>query len=133
MNKSLLSKEIRSLIPLNSGMMIGNSKDIIKLTDLISTRFNCAGMFPYSQEQGLLNYLYLSGEINELGINIHLHSVDNGSLLSCPNHLPIGKYTQRINSNQLISVHHYLFMKGFKYKIKKNIILNVRLIIIFLD
>jgi hypothetical protein len=112
LNKSLLSPEIKDLIPLNSGMMIGNSKNIIKITELISTRFRCAGMFPNNAEQGLLNYLALSGELKELGFPIHTHNVFNSSLLSCPDLLPIENYTQQINSNNTIAVHHYQFIKS---------------------
>lgn len=107
LNNSLLSNEIKDLIPLNSGMMIGSSKNIIKITELISSRFICSGMFPNNAEQGLLNYLDLSGELKELGFPIIRHNIFTGSLLSCPDLLPIKNFSQQINSNHLIAVHHH--------------------------
>ena len=106
-NNTLLSNEIKDLIPLNSGLMIGTANNIIKLNDLISSRFLCSGMFPENAEQGLLNYLDLSGELKELDFPIHRHNLYNGSLLSCPDLLPIENYTQQINSDHIIAVHHY--------------------------
>ena len=93
-NNTLLSNEIKNLVPLNSGMMIGSSKNIIKISELISSRFICSGMFPHNAEQGLLNYLDLSGELKELGFPIHRHNIFTGSLISCPDLLPIENYTQ---------------------------------------
>jgi len=110
-NNTLLSNEIKDLIPLNSGLMIRNPKNIIKLNDLISSRFLCSGMFPENAEQGLLNYLDLSGELKELGFPIHRHNLFNGSLLSCPDLLPIDNYSQQINSDNLIAVHHHNYLR----------------------
>ena len=106
-NNNLLSNEIKDLIPLNSGMMIGSSKNIIKISELISSRFKCPGMFPFNAEQGLLNYLDLSGELKELGFPIHRHNLFRGSLLSCPDYLPLKNYIRQIKSNHLIAVHHH--------------------------
>ena len=111
-NNTLLSKEIKNIIPLNSGLMIGSSKNIIKITKLITSRFICPGMFLNNAEQGLLNYLYLSGELKELGFTIYRHSVSKGRLISCPNKLPIEIFNHQINSDNLIAVHHYQFLKS---------------------
>ena len=112
LNNTLLSNQIKDLIPLNSGMMIGSSKNIIKLCELISSRFICSGMFPDNAEQGLLNYLDLSGELKELDFPIHRHNIYNGSLLSCPDLLPLKNYIQQINSYNLIAVHHHQLLKS---------------------
>ena len=69
MKKSFLSDEFKNKIPLNSGLLMGSSKNIIKIADLIYTRFICPGMFPENAEQGLLNYLDLSGELKGLNIS----------------------------------------------------------------
>ena len=111
-NRSLLSNDIKNIIPLNVGMMIGSSKNIIKISELIFLRFICPGLFPNNAEQGLLNYLYLSGELKKLGISILRHNIFNDSLISCPNLLPIKNYTQQINSNNLIAIHHYQYLKS---------------------
>ena len=123
LNNTLLSNEIKDLIPLNCGMMIGSSKNIIKIAELISSRFICSGMFPHNAEQGLLNYLDLSGEIKELGFPIHRHNIFTGSLISCPDLLPIENFTQQINSDHLIAVHHhqslssdYIIKSPFSYQ-----------------
>lgn len=112
LNNNLLSKKIKDLIPLNSGMMIGSSKNIIKISELISSRFKCPGMFPNNAEQGLLNYLDLSGELKELGFPIHRHNLFNGSLLSCPDYLPLKNYIHQIKSNHLIAVHHHQLLNS---------------------
>ena len=75
--------------------MMGNSKNIIKIADLIFAKFICPGMFPKNAEQGLLNYLDLSGEIKELSIPIKRHNIYNDSFLSLPNYLPIKNYIQQ--------------------------------------
>jgi len=60
---NLSSDEFNKRIPINSGLLIGSSKNIIKIADLISTKFICPGIFPNNNEQGLLNYLDLTGEL----------------------------------------------------------------------
>lgn len=107
LNKHLLSNEIKNRIPLNSGLLLGNSKNIIKIFELISTRLNCPGQFHNNADQGLLNYLDLSGELNELNISIRRHNIYNGSFLSCPNYLPKMNYIQQVNSLHFIAIHHY--------------------------
>ena len=107
LNKTLLSDEIKDIIPLNSGMMIGNSKNIIKIFELMTSKYNCSDTFPTYSDQGLLNYLDLSGELKELNIPIHRHNIFNGSLISCPDLLPIANYSKQMNSEHLIAVHHY--------------------------
>jgi hypothetical protein len=114
-NKSLSSDEFKNLIPLNCGLLIGQSKNIIKIVELISTRFICSGMFHNNAEQGLLNYLDLSGELKELGISIKRHNIYNNSFISCPELLPIENYIQQINSEHFIALHHY-------HKLKENYI-----------
>ena len=104
--KTLLSN-LKKLIPLNCGLMIGSSKNIIKISELMSTKYFCSGMFPNNAEQGLLNYLDLSGELKELNIPIIRHNIFTGSLISCPNKMPIENYSQQIKSDHLIAIHHH--------------------------
>ena len=110
-NKSLSSDEFKNLIPLNCGLLIGRSKNIIKITELISNRFICSGMFQNNAEQGLLNYLDLSGELKELSISIKRHNVYNNSFISCPELLPIENYIHQVNSEYFIALHHYQYLK----------------------
>jgi len=118
LNKVILSDEFKNKIPLNSGLLMGSSKNIIKISDLIFTRFICAGMFPNNAEQGLLNYLDLSGELKELNINIRRHNIYKDSLLSCPEFLPIKNYIQQINSLHFIALHHFEYLN--KYYIERS-------------
>ena len=113
LNKSILSDEIKNKIPLNVGLMIGNSKNIIKITDLIFAKFICPGMFPKNAEQGLFNYLDLTGELKELGIPIKRHNIYNDSFLSLPNYLPIKNYIQQVNSSHFIAIHHYQYLTEY--------------------
>ena len=130
-NKSLLSDEIRNLIPLNCGMMIGPSEKIIKISELMFSRFNCTGNFPNNAEQGLLNYLDLSGELRESGISIFRHNINNSSLISCPELLPKEIYYKQVSSKNLIAIHHhdrikedYISKSPYKIQILLNNILN---------
>ncbi len=118
LNKTLLSDEFKNKIPLNSGLLIGSSKNIIKISDLMFNRFICPGMFPSNAEQGLLNYLDLSGELKELNITIKRHNIYYDSILSCPDLLPIKNYIQQINSSHFITLHHHQFLN--KYYISKS-------------
>ena len=111
LNKTLSLYIFKNLIPLNCGLMIGNSKNILKISELISTRFICSGMFRNNAEQGLLNYLDLSGELKELGISIKRHNIYNDSFLSCPNLLPLENYNKQVNSPHFIALHHYKLLK----------------------
>jgi hypothetical protein len=110
LNKTLLSDEFKNKIPLNSGLLMGSSENIVKIADLIYTRFICPGMFPNNAEQGLLNYLDLSGELKELNITIKRHNIYTDSILSCPDLLPIKNYIQQLNSSHFIALHHHQFL-----------------------
>ena len=113
LNKTLLSDGIKNKIPLNVGLLMGSSKNIIKIAELIFARFICPGMFKKNAEQGLLNYLDLSGELKELGVPFKRHNIYNDSLLSCPNLLPIKNFIQQLNSSHFIALHHYQYLKEY--------------------
>ena len=113
MNKTLLSNEFRNRIPLNSGLLIGSSENIIKIAELMSTRFICPGLFQRNNEQGLLNYLDLSGELTNLGIPIKRHNIYNDSIISCPNLLPLNSYIKQVNSSHFIALHHHTYLNNF--------------------
>ena len=83
MDKSFLSDEIKNKIPLNVGLLMGNSKNIIKI------------------------------DLKELGIPIKRHNIYNDSLLSCPNYLPIQNFIQQLNSSHFIAIHHYQYLKEY--------------------
>ena len=128
-NKTFSFDEFKNLIPLNCGLMIGSSKNIIKIAGFIYKRFICPGMFNNNAEQGLLNYLDISGELKELGIPIKRHNIYNGSFISCPDLLPIEDYIQQLYSAHFIAIHHYQFLnkkyiesspKEFKLYLKQN-------------
>ena len=95
MNKTLLSDDIKNRIPLNSGLMIGKSTNLIKIFELLVSKYECTHTFPFYSDQGLLNYfivyklfnkkiikkiiLYIEGnillEINNLKIKINFYLV----------------------------------------------------------
>ena len=106
-NKTLLSDDIKNLIPLNDGLMIGSSKNILKILQLMTYKYICTETFPSYSDQGLFNYLDLTGDLKELGFTIHRHSIYNGTFLSCPNRLSIEDFSRLINSDNFIAVHHY--------------------------
>ena len=85
----------------------------IKIVELMSTRFFCPGMFRRNAEQGLLNYLDLSGELKELGFPIKHHYIFGGTFLSCPNYLPIKDYIKLVNSSNFIALHHHQFLNDY--------------------
>ena len=89
MNKTLLSDEFKNRIPLNSGFLMGSSKNIIKISDLF---FN---------------------KLKELNIPIKRHNIYNDSIISCPDLLPINKYIQQINSSHFIALHHHQFLNNY--------------------
>ena len=113
MNKALSSNEFKNKHPLNCGLLVGSSKNIIKIVELMSTRFFCPGMFRRNAEQGLLNYLDLSGELKELGFPIKHHYIFGGTFLSCPNYLPIKDYIKLVNSSNFIALHHHQFLNDY--------------------
>ena len=95
LNKTLLSDDIKNRIPLNSGLMIGKSTNLIKIFELLVSKYECTHTFPFYSDQGLLNYfivyklfnkkiikkiiLYIEGnillEINNLKIKINFYLV----------------------------------------------------------
>ena len=115
---NLLSGEFNNKVPINSGLLMGSSKNIIKIADFISTKFICPGMFPNNNEQGLLNYLDLTGDLKQLNISFKRHNIYNDSFLSCPNVLPIENYIQQINASHFIALHHHQQLK--KYYIERS-------------
>lgn len=121
-NKNLLSEGIKDIVPLNSGMMVGSSKNIIKILELLTSKYICTGTFPRFSDQGLLNYLDLSGELKELGFPIQRHNIFNGSLISCVDQLPIENFIQQMGSKHLIAIHHYQYLR--RRFIKKSPILS---------
>lgn len=68
-------------------------------------------MFKNNNEQGLLNYLYLTGQIFELGIKFHGHHVINGAFMSCPHSLNVNVFRERIQTKQIYGIHHYQLLK----------------------
>ena len=110
LNSTLLSDEFKNRIPLNSGLLIGSSKNIIKIAELVSTKFFCPGMFENNAEQGLLNYLDLSGELKKLDIPINRHNIYKDSLISNPDLLPIDIYIKQVNSSHFIGLHHHTYL-----------------------
>ena len=110
-NKTLLSDDVKNLIPLNDGLMIGSSKNILKILQLMTSKYICTETFPSYSDQGLFNYLDLTGDLKELGFTIHRHSIYNGTFLSCPNYLSINTFSRLINSDNFIAVHHYQYLR----------------------
>ena len=78
-----------------------------KICELMSFKFKCPGMFPGNAEQGLINYLDLSGELKKIGVSIQRHNMLNGTLLSVPNEISVDSFRQIIYSKKLIALHHH--------------------------
>lgn len=112
LNKTLLSEEIRNIIPLNSGLMVGNARNIIKIFELMTSKYICTYTFPYYSDQGLLNFLYISDELKQLNISIKTHNIFNGSFISCPDLMPLEKFVKQIYSDHIIAIHHYQYLKA---------------------
>ena len=67
--------------------MIGNSKNILKIIELMTYKYTCTKTFPKYSDQGLFNYLDLTGNLKESGFTIRRHSIFGGIFLSFPNEL----------------------------------------------
>lgn len=104
---SLFDQSVKNRLPLNVGLMIGKTKYLIVICELISSIFECVGMFTNCAEQGLFNHLSISGQLDRRGIKLHPHTVQNGNLMSCPNYLTIDEFGRRINSGEIFVLHHY--------------------------
>ena len=108
---SIFDKRVNSLHPLNSGLMIGKVKYLLRICELISSIYKCVGMFRNNAEQGLLNYLFISGQLDEIGMKFYSHTVENGLLISCPNYLSVDEFDNRINSGEIYALHHYHWLQ----------------------
>ena len=64
-------------------------------------------MFRNNAEQGLLNYLFISGQLDKIGMKFYGHTVENCLLISCPNYLNVDEFDNRINSGEIYALHHY--------------------------
>lgn len=137
LNKSLYSKELDDLYYFNCGLMIGKAEYLLKVSELMCHSFTCPGMFIENAEQGLLNYLNITGQIGSLGVKIVGYTIYDKVLISCPDHLDSKEYIETLNASSLIAVHHYhrlykeRFVKiaskkisdimfGFKYAFRKQ-------------
>lgn len=86
-NQSIYSKEIKDQMPWNSGLMVGKVSNLLAVCKILSSYFFCAGMFRNDAEQGLLNYVRLSGQFDELNVKFHPHSILHGNFISSPTRL----------------------------------------------
>lgn len=110
-NRSLYSKEIKDQIPWNSGLMMGKVSILLTVCKILSSYFFCAGMFRNNAEQGLLNYIRLSGQFDELNIKFHPHSILQGSFISSPYIIPLQDFNEKIANKSLFVLHHYNFLE----------------------
>lgn len=107
LQKNLQHPDIKKRLPINAGLMIGKVKYLLKICELISSIMNCVAIFKNNNEQGLFNYLVITGQINDLGIKLQCHSVEGGNLISCPNYMSLDNFTRRMNSDEVYVIHHY--------------------------
>lgn len=112
LNSHLNFTEIENRIPMNSGLMMGKRENLILICKLMADSFTCPGMFINNAEQGLLNYLSVSGRLNLLGIKFHGHTNQNGQFLSCPSLLTLAQFRNRIHNSEVYAFHHYQFLRG---------------------
>ena len=107
MNFPLDSPKIADIEYKNAGLMIGRRDDILNISALMGQSFLCPGMFINNAEQGLLNYLYITGQLNSTGAVIVGHYIRDGVLISCPDHINHNRYKEIMNSSNVIAIHHY--------------------------
>ena len=98
---------VMNQLPLNSGTLMGKASKILKVVTLMSTQFNCIGPIINGGEQGLMNYLYFSGNFKSLGIDFQLYS-NNSTMISMANEIPLSQF-RKIAPN-IYTMHHYQYL-----------------------
>ena len=115
---SLNSYEFLKEYPINAGLMLGKSVEILKLCRFLTNISLCIGMFQGSCEQSMINYLYYNGMINKTGVIIRAHHMNEGEIMSCPEWCSEKELNQ---SEKWTFVHHY-------NKVKKRHLLSKRIL-----
>ena len=86
--------------------------EIYRLCKIVSDAFLCVGLYQSATEQGVVNYLYYSGEFDRHNIKIKGHHMNDHHIISCSEHLNIAgtKYCQ-----EWYIVHHCFHIKYRTY------------------
>lgn len=103
----LTDPEIANEIPLNGGLLFGKATNVLKIVSLMADRFACAEPWGNRADQGLLNYLRFSGELNSTGVNIHGYHLTE-ELVSCPELM--GHAEAYIHGHKIVAMHHWNYV-----------------------
>lgn len=103
----LTDPEIANEIPLNVGLLFGKAKNILKIVSVMADRFACAEPWGSRGDQGLLNYLRFSGELNSTGVKIHGYHLTE-ELVSCPELM--GHAEAYIHGHKIVAMHHWNYV-----------------------
>lgn len=105
------SPMVASKLPLNSGLMIATSDNLMRISHELA-RFRCSadlGLFP--AEQGLLNFMDLSGQLNRSGITFRRYDIFS-ELVSCPNYMTDDEVANHV---KITALHHYEALKNYTF------------------
>ena len=117
---SLNSNKFLNEYPINAGLMLGKSIEILKLCKFLTNISLCIGMFQGSCEQAMVNYLYYNGMINKTDVVIKAHHMNEREIMSCPEWCSEKELNQ---SGKWTFVHHYNKVK--KRHLLSKLILDV--------
>ena len=92
-------------IPLNSGTYLGKRENILIIANKMTEKVECHGIFKLGAEQGMLNYIILSGEFEGTGLRIKRYPCPS-AMISCPDWVPLAKFAKY--SKTMYLIHHYI-------------------------
>ena len=91
-------------IPLNAGTYLGKRENILIIASMMKEKFDCHGLFELGNDQGMLNYLVLSGAFEGTGLRIKNYPCPS-AMISCPDLIPLEKFSKFAKNVYLL--HHY--------------------------
>lgn len=105
---------IANQIPLNAGLMCGRAKNVLTINTLLSETIACMKPSGKLTDQGLLNMLWLTGQINATGVKVMAHRI-TGKLVSCSDFL--GHADLYVNADKIVAMHHWQNIEKRKLKL----------------
>lgn len=103
----LFDPEIGSQIPYNAGLMFGKVGNVLKIISLVARKFECLGHIHNLADQGILNYLRFSGQLNDTGVKMRAYHV-NEELVSCPEFFDKDQASQVWP--KVVALHHWNYI-----------------------
>lgn len=91
-------------IPLNAGLMCGKAVHVLAINRLLAEKIECMRPSGKLTDQGLLNLLWLNGQLNTTRVRVIAHGI-TGKLVSCPEFL--GTVDLFLNADKIIAMHHW--------------------------